>query len=425
MGIITENGVHLTVKSTKKFKTIKMYVDLIAPVAVDEISLRVLLAQLLETSSEKYPTQIDLAEQLSWMYGASFGASVFRYGTQQGIRFTFNLVSGKYLGLNQAEQQQLMADVFDFLKEVIFKPLIDDSGFDGSTFDRQKANIIDYLNSMLDDKQQLAGQSLRKLYYENDEAYALGVLGDADHMAPISRTDLFAYYKKALDRDQVFITVLGDVAEEEIAPFVTKLPFKKRSVIAIDPFHHREITENREETLAQPVSQSKLNLAFSFPIYRHGDQYFEALVFNELLGASPISLLFLNVREKESLAYYASSQYSPFTGTLTVESGIEAKNMGHVRELILQQIDAIKTGDFSDELFDKVISKMLTDREVAYDNQRALMNSLVVKSVIGEGISDEEWVERIKQVTKENVMAVAAKAQLQAQFFLKGTEDAD
>ncbi len=80
-------GVWLNVIPTTQFKTISMTVDFIAPGNVRELSNRILLAQLLETSSADYPTQTSLAQKLSMMYGASYGVNVFRYGLQEGLRF--------------------------------------------------------------------------------------------------------------------------------------------------------------------------------------------------------------------------------------------------------------------------------------------------------------------------------------------------
>ncbi|MGV7784664.1 insulinase family protein, partial [Mycobacterium kansasii] len=59
--------------------------------------------------------------------------------------------------------------------------------------------------------------------------------------------------------------------------------------------------------------QAKLNLAYQLPIYRSDADFLPAVVFNAAFGGTPLSLLFTNVREKASLAYYASSDYNPFT----------------------------------------------------------------------------------------------------------------
>lgn len=416
------NGINLNIKKSEKFKTIKIYIDFMAPVNVNETSMRVLLAQILETSSEKYPTQTALAEQLSWMYGASFGASVFRYGNQQGIRFTFNLVNGKYLGLSNEKQAELIKSAFQFLNEVIFHPLLGDEAFDQETFIRQKENVIDYLNSALDDKQQLAAIELRKLYYANDLAFANGVLGSVDLMQEVSNSKLFAYYKNTLNHNLVNISVLGDVDVDVIKKLVLKLPFDERNSEKLSsPFnHHQDFSLVKRNELDQPVSQSKLNFAFSFPVYWSEKDYFAALVFNELLGASPISMLFSNVREKESLAYYAQSVYSPYTGLLVVETGINSQDAPHVEELVLQQIRDINQGKFTKDQFDRVISKIISDRQIADDNQQALMGAMILKELFGRELTNEEWVANIEHVSKDAVMTIASKVKLQAVFFLKG-----
>ena len=56
------------------------------------------------------------------------------------------------------------------------------------------------------------------------------------------------------------------------------------------------------------------------------DAYPAALLYNGILGGYPHSKLFINVREKESLAYYASSRFDGIKGSLMIQTGIEISN---------------------------------------------------------------------------------------------------
>ncbi|MCQ5003442.1 insulinase family protein, partial [Escherichia coli] len=69
---------------------------------------------------------------------------------------------------------------------------------------------------------------------------------------------------------------------------------------------------------------AKLNLAYHFPVFYRDENYYAALVMNGILGGTPYSKLFANVREKASLAYYASSQLRLFSSHLAIQTGIDA-----------------------------------------------------------------------------------------------------
>ncbi len=64
------------------------------------------------------------------------------------------------------------------------------------------------------------------------------------------------------------------------------------------------------------------------------------LMYNGVLGGYPHSKLFTNVREKASLAYYASSRFDGHKGILTIQSGIEMANYEKAVDIIRKQLDS-------------------------------------------------------------------------------------
>src|SRR5699024_5722324 len=73
------------------------------------------------------------------------------------------------------------------------------------------------------------------------------------------------------------------------------------------------------------------------------------LVTNGILGAYPHSKLFVNVREKESLAYYAASRYEPYKGVLFAMAGIAPEQYEKTKAIINEQLNAMKRGEITDE----------------------------------------------------------------------------
>lgn len=410
-------GVWLDVIPTTQFKTISMTVDYLVPGNVQELSNRILLAQLLETSSAEYPTQTALAEKLSMMYGANYGVNVFRYGLEEGLRFSSTIINDHFIG-----GQSLLQEMTDFMRSVIYHPLVANGAFDTQTFDRQKQNLIAYLRSLNDDKQYYAEQELSELYFKDEPFFATSLYGDAETISGITSEQLFSDYQNLLNHNQIQVTVAGDVSEQTVADALSNWDFHDRQDDLPDPVFHKPLITLQTQTESQHLQQSKLNMAYKVPVYYRDADFYKALVFNGLFGGTPISMLFKNVREKNSLAYYASSRFDGFTGTLLVQTGIDQSNEAAVKQIIAEQLTAVAQGQFSDEVFDQVVASLINSRESRLDSQRALMNQAMLDQLVHQNVTAAEWVEQIKKVSRDDVAAIAKTVQLQAVYFLKGAD---
>lgn len=160
MHISLKPGVNLSVVKTKQFKTTRIAVDFVAPLKSEALTKRLLLASILENSSQKYSSQKILTEKLAQMYGAGFGVSTERKGNLHALSFNLECVNENFLGTTE----NLLDQGVNFLREIIFKPLIDKNKFDTQVFERQKEILADYIDSVRDDRQLFASIELNKLF---------------------------------------------------------------------------------------------------------------------------------------------------------------------------------------------------------------------------------------------------------------------
>jgi hypothetical protein len=72
------------------------------------------------------------------------------------------------------------------------------------------------------------------------------------------------------------------------------------------------------------------------------------MLFNAVYGGTPTSKLFMNVREKLSLCYYASSSMDFLKGIMTVHSGIEFDKFNSAREEIMAQLECCRRGEIEE-----------------------------------------------------------------------------
>ena len=146
------------------------------------------------------------------------------------------------------------------------------------------------------------------------------------------------------------------------------------------------------------------------------------LLGNTLFGGSSNSKLFLNVREKLSLCYYASSTYVRSKGILTVSSGIETADYDRAEAEILRQLDEIRQGLWEDWELTAARESLLSALQALGDSQGALENYYLGQSATGRRETPEEMAALLRQVTPERIRAAAQSVQLDTIYFLKGKE---
>ena len=417
MRIELVKGVNLNIIPSKQFKTTRIFISFIKNIeSKKELAERALLANYLEMCSQNYPTQIDIARKLSQMYGASFGSSVDRRGNYQLINFSIDYIESKYLAGNE----DLLSEVIEFLKEIIFNPLRvgENKNFDEETFTRQKNNTITYLKSIKEDKQAYAAAKLRKLYFDN-EIQQVPSFGESEDVEKLTISDVMDAYQKMLNTDRVEVMISGDVNTDEVVNKFSVLPFKVRNISRASMSYTQEI---KQEIVTQideePLSQSKFDMAFRLPVVYRGDLHYAALVFNSLFGGSALSLLFTVVREKMSMAYYANSNFDPFRQLLVVQTGISYTNKDKVQELILEQLERLRKGDFEDELLEQNKNNLISSYISRLDSQTSALLRAQSAALTGINVTVEAWLDNLQSVTKDDVMKVAKMVELQATYML-------
>lgn len=411
-------GVRLHVLTEKKYKTIRMNIRFATSLKKENASQRTLISSLLETNSKKYPTQQAVSAVLSDLYGASFGLNVGKKGQLHVVTAIINIVNDKFLAETGITQQGV-----DFLKEMLFFPNVAAKKFHEATFNREKENLLSYVKSVYEDKQSYSSLELQKLYFE-DAFQKVPSFGNLTEISQLTNEKVYEAYVEMLKNDQVDIFVIGDLTEEEGQALFADFPFTPRKTPFTEVVYQQKeqgvISEKQER---QEVIQSKLNLAYHIPTSFQGTDYFAAVVFNGLFGGFPHSKLFLNVREKESLAYYASSSLDTLRSFLSVQTGIEGKNRNRVLHLIDQQLESLQKGEISDLELAQTKGNLKNQFLMQQDSQQGQLELAYRQVLLPESaLRKEEWLQELNKVTKEQVADFARTLRLESIYFLEGEE---
>lgn len=408
------SGVALHVIPTQQFKMTHVLITFTTPQTSDNATARNLLANLLETSTHRYPTQTALARQLAKLYGTYVGMGVGRVGRLHTVRLRASFVNDQIAGTNLFDQ------VVDLINEILFHPLIDDNEFDGPTFRIQAHNLEQTITALYDDKQFYANRQLMNLYYPDDSIMRVPSFGQVADLAKLTAQNLVKVYQEMIERDRVDIFVLGDVDPAAVKDALGQLPFIPRQATDLQPFYRQPFySAPKRQVEHQPVVQAKLNLGYQLPVYYQDENYYAGLVFNGLFGGTPYSKLFTNVREKASLAYYATSRLLPFTGFLGIQTGIQAADAQKVEDLIAQQLADICAGKFSAGRLAEVQDSLVNQYRASHDLANNILGRELLRALLS--LPEETAViEKINAVTAADVSRVAKMVKMQAIYLLSG-----
>jgi predicted Zn-dependent peptidase len=411
-------GYNLHIIPTEKYKTNTLIWKMKAPLTNVDVTKRALLPQVMQSSTKKYPTTTALRSYLDELYGATFFVDLSKKGEYHIMSFSIEIANEKFL----SDPSPLLKKGFELLAEILINPNIKDNTFDQDTVEKEKRTQKQRIQSVFDDKMRYSNVRLIQEMCKG-EPYALEVNGDAADVDAITSENLYEYYKNAFLNDEMDLYIIGDVNEEEVKNYAAELLHfedrKPKKLVQQEINPNSQVHEIKEE---QDVKQGKLNIGYRTNIVYGDPDYFALQVFNGIFGGFSHSKLFINVREKASLAYYAASRLESHKGLMMVMSGIDLKNYDQAVGIIHDQLEAMKNGDFTDQELEQTKAVIQNQILETIDTSRGLTEILYHNVVADANIHLDTWLQEMQKVTKEEIVAVAKKIEIDTIYFLTGTE---
>lgn len=402
-----QERLHYSVYPTKKFKTTTCLVSFAAPLSAETIADRALLPYIMEKSTEAYPSIELFHTPLEQLYDAGLYAGASKVGKEHVIQFQLEVVSDALVG------ESVLAEAIQLLEEVLLRPNVYDGAFQPLIVEQEARLQRQRIESVYDDKMRFAQQRLQELLGGELAIPSLGTLEGLAHVTPKT---LFDAYASMIQNDRVDVYVVGDVNREQVlAAFAPLEALGERSVRTYPEPIDREFQRLEEE---QAINQSKLHLAYQVDVDPRGEDAVRMQVLNGLFGGFPHSKLFMNVREKESLAYYAASQYSSLSRMLFVYAGIDAANQAKTEAIVAEQLADLQAGTFEDETLEQTKAMLFHQRRQLGDHPRQLIAWMSGSDI--RPFSLEEEMTIIEQTSRHDIATLANRMTLQAVYCLKG-----
>lgn len=424
-----KEGIKVHLIKNDNFKTDFTVVFLTIPLEKENITKNALIPAILRSGSHKYETYQKISEELEMLYGASFDCGIDKTGDNLVLKFYIESINDNYL----PQINNNLEKVLEILLDIIFDPKVTNDEFEAEYIEIEKRNLEMIIKAQKDDKDQYAYDRCINIMY-NNSGYGLSKYGNLEDLQAINSHNLYEQYKQLIDNAKIDIIISGDYEEEKILNYVeTNELIKKlnprKEKININKYS-TEIKDKKDKANEineeLDIVQGKLVIGLDILPNELGDFRFISILYNAIFGNGVSSKLFQIVREKESLAYTAKSEYIAQKNNIFIRCGIECQNYEKATELIKKLLEDMKNGEFSEEDITKAKDYILAGVDAINEEQDSQILFLFGQELTKMPLTIEEHKNNIQKVTKEQIVEFTNKIQLNTIYFLKnGGNNAD
>jgi zinc protease len=237
------------------------------------------------------------------------------------------------------------------------------------------------------------------------------VLGSQEHLKNPSIIAIRNYFESKYVPNNMAIIMAGDFNPDELIVLIDKY-FGHMSPIEVSPdtFPEQPKLKVVEKEVVGPQAET-LRIGFRFPGAGTSESEMVSII-NMILTNQKAGLIDLNINQAQKALSAGSWTYLKNQYTAHVFSGNPKQNqtLEEVRDLLLNEIENLKNGNFEDDLLTAIINN-LKIRELRGLQSNRGRNSALVNSFV-RNTSWEEYVtrfERLEKITKQDVIAFANK----------------
>ena len=412
---IAEGVEGLFIKNTR-FNTTLISLNFYMPLKSETVSGNAMLTYILSTCSGRFGGFKEMNRHLNMLYGADVAVSAMPVGSTQLIRFVITAINDKYtLG-----GEQNVSAAADYLLSLLFEPRLQNGVFYEADLLRERRKMLEDLEAELNEKRNFARKRLKEEMFENDP-FGLNKLGTKEAILNITADGLKKTLADMLNHAFVSVHAVGETLPEGLFEKIGERfsALKRGNITNCKILSAPKMRDTvKEVTDRMDVVQGKLVMGFTSSVYGDDNVSLPLMVAVDIFGGGPYSRLFSVVREKMSLCYYCSASSVRSRGFVMVDSGLEADNAEKAKNEILNQLQIVKNGEFSDFEFNSSI-KSICGSLKSYNDSLSSIDLWYALKIYNQNLTTpEEMCEAVRKITREDVIAAAKSISLNTVYML-------
>lgn len=412
-----KNNIGIVKIHSNKFKTNIVSVMFRTRLKRELASKNALLLKYLVLGSKKYLDVCDIERKCQEMYGSVFSADIIKKGAEQILFFYMEVpeIRGK--------RNKLMKEASEFLSEIIFNPAAEEGSFNEERLSLVKTALKDDISSLKDDKRYYAFERLKEEMFKG-ESYGVSGDGYEEDIDKITAEELMEHYKILIEKAPMEIMFSGNLAGISVKKYADKyFNINRESKVILDEY---EVHEPRFDTNFvkedMEVSQGRFCAGYASGLERTSKNIASGKVLSEVLGGTGNGKIYENIREKEGLAYYVSSSFSPYSMCMFIEAGI-GNECEKTAEIIKNEVDSIRCGKVSKEDIRTAKKEIIKNLLSISDSKQSLMDFVLQSIVLKRKPDIKEEINALKSVKTNDVIRFARSLEADTIYFLAEGRD--
>ncbi|MBE5950116.1 MAG: insulinase family protein [Lachnospiraceae bacterium] len=291
--------------------------------------------------------------------------------------------------------------------------MLQNSTFEEEPLKKELGVILEEIDMYDDSPEDLVHELLQKGVWE-DHPLGYIISGEKSVVSAMTKEQILAYMKQYYCGSNMVVSIAGNFEEESVISCLKEhflsIPEFGEGTATVQPLEppafHRCTCERKKD-----VEQLYMNLAFE-TIPETDDLRHVQIMVNALLGGSNNSRLFQTIREELGLAYsvYSYSSLYRAAGLFHIDVIVNPSNAVTVYEKLKEILREFSENPIDETerraLYTQLRTEMIMGSESARNRMEQNAKSLLMH---GRVVPLEETIEKLSEVTTEEMQAFAAK----------------
>lgn len=278
-------------------------------------------------------------------------------------------------------------------------------------FHTELESVYEEFNRAQDNDSRLVNYELMDALFPTHPNGQQTTLGKAEHLKNPSMKAIHKYFDEYYVPNNYAMVLVGDLDFEDTIQLVDQyfgtIPY--RELPKKTPIIEKPITEIIKRTVKSPTTP-RVQLAWRTESYGTKEAMLADVVVNILSNRGEAGLLDLNINQTQKLlwgqAYSVGLKQYGYFSIVAVPK--ESQTLDEARDLVLEQIELVKKGEFPDWMLPAIINDFKIQRMKALETADGLATNLYDTYIKGRTWEQElNEMDQYEKLTKEEVIAFA------------------
>ena len=298
----------------------------------------------------------------------------------------------------------------------LLNEIVNNATFDEVELGKVKSDKLNQIIANKDIPLQVALEKYRELIFQNSP-YTISANVMEKNIPNITKKDVVEYYGKIFNPDNIVISINGSVDKDTTIKELNNI-FKgknENNTFNYSSYNSKIPPVEKPKKVVQnlPSTQTAwIMLGWQSDGITNEKDFATMEVIDSLLGSGMSSRLFIDLREKQGLAYQLGSGFSPhiLRGSFVLYMGTNPQTLEKSKDGLFEEIKKLKTEYVSDKELQDAKDKLLGNYIIGLETNLDKASNIGGYEALGLGYKfKDKYVELINSVTDSDIIEAANK----------------